>query len=186
MNTWITDHLLRTEEENRNSIINDFAAAERRTRHTEGWVTGYSIKTKLFKSKVDESEDVECNINAMDNDIENNTTSNEGDQNTTEAPQDDQTSNFDDDNMCTICLLAVEDNERVADLSCGHLYHAECLGEWVLKKVCRDHMFNLLVELLSYITLCSSRHNPLLVEFMPFMSGPRHCQRNKIIRRRIR
>ena len=139
MNTWITDHLLRTEEENRSSIINDFAASERRIRQTEGWVTGYRIKVKRYssvgESKVDESEDVECNINAMDNDIENNATSNEGDQNTTEAPQDDQTSNFDDDNMCTICLLAVEDNERVADLSCGHLYHAECLGEWVLKKV---------------------------------------------------
>ena len=140
MNTWITDHLLRTEEENRSSIINDFAAAERRTRQTEGLVTGYRIKTKRYssvgESKVDESEDVECNINAMNNDVENNTASNEGDQQITEAPQDDQTSNFDDVNMCTICLLAVEDSELVADLSCGHLYHAECLGEWILKKVC--------------------------------------------------
>lgn len=139
MNTWITDHLLRTEEENRSSIINDFAASERRIRQTEGWVTGYRIKVKRYssvgESKVDESEDVECNINAMDNDIENNTAINEEEQNTTETPQDDQTRNSDDDNMCTICLLAVEDNERVADLSCGHLYHAECLGEWVLKKV---------------------------------------------------
>ena len=112
MNTWITDHLLRTEEENRSSIINDFAASERRIRQTEGWVTGYRIKVKRYssvgESKVDESEDVECNINAMDNDIENNTASNEGDQNITEAPQDDQTSNFDDDNnrsfcFCTLC-----------------------------------------------------------------------------------
>ncbi|EJK66754.1 hypothetical protein THAOC_12296 [Thalassiosira oceanica] len=35
---------------------------------------------------------------------------------------------------CSICLLAFEEGETVTDLTCGHLYHAECVSEWLLKK----------------------------------------------------
>eukprot|EP00588_Corethron_pennatum_P014557 CAMPEP_0194265662 /NCGR_PEP_ID=MMETSP0169-20130528/832_1 /TAXON_ID=218684 /ORGANISM="Corethron pennatum, Strain L29A3" /LENGTH=385 /DNA_ID=CAMNT_0039006177 /DNA_START=88 /DNA_END=1245 /DNA_ORIENTATION=+ len=35
---------------------------------------------------------------------------------------------------CTICLGAVEDGDRVGELSCGHHFHAECLREWLRRK----------------------------------------------------
>ncbi len=36
---------------------------------------------------------------------------------------------------CSICILELEDGERIADLDCNHYFHSDCLGEWLKKKV---------------------------------------------------
>ena len=36
---------------------------------------------------------------------------------------------------CSICLLDLKDGERIADLSCKHCFHADCIAEWIKKKV---------------------------------------------------
>jgi len=38
---------------------------------------------------------------------------------------------------CSICILELEDGERIADLDCNHYFHADCLSEWIKKKVSR-------------------------------------------------
>eukprot|EP00986_Skeletonema_menzelii_P000399 scaffold111_cov142-Skeletonema_menzelii.AAC.22 len=35
---------------------------------------------------------------------------------------------------CSICILELEDGDRIADLDCGHYFHADCLSEWIKKK----------------------------------------------------
>lgn len=37
---------------------------------------------------------------------------------------------------CSICIIELEDGERIADLNCKHYFHADCLSEWIKKKVC--------------------------------------------------
>ncbi|KAL3782182.1 hypothetical protein ACHAW5_004594 [Stephanodiscus triporus] len=132
MNLWITEHLLQTEIQSRNRIRDEFEHAARLKRRTEGWISGYLIKTKLHSSRdASTNKDSECNGTAVTEDqtaIE-------------DIPQDCPKRNG-RDCMCTICLLELEVGDRVADLSCGHMYHAECLGEWILKKktcpLCQD------------------------------------------------
>lgn len=36
---------------------------------------------------------------------------------------------------CSICILELEDGERIADLDCNHYFHSDCLSEWLKKKV---------------------------------------------------
>ena len=36
---------------------------------------------------------------------------------------------------CSICILDLKDRERIADLNCNHYFHADCLSEWIKKKV---------------------------------------------------
>lgn len=39
--------------------------------------------------------------------------------------------------MCSICMVPLENGERVGDLDCGHHFHVECLKTWVLwRNVC--------------------------------------------------
>ncbi len=137
MNTWITEQILDTEIQARNRIRDQFEYALRQKRRTEGWVSGYSLKTKRYVASGETS--VMRNNTQCDSDRESQTndeTNLEKDEVAREtSSQDDQSTLNSDDYMCTICLLAVEDGEKIADLACGHLYHAECLGEWILKKV---------------------------------------------------
>jgi len=35
---------------------------------------------------------------------------------------------------CSICILELKDGDRIADLSCNHYFHGECLSEWIKKK----------------------------------------------------
>lgn len=124
----------------RNRIQAEIDRADRVKRQTEGVLTGYSIKTKRYSNRdvnedatnsnvepAGDGDDASCDVNSDGGDP-------------TDAPQDQ--SSGDHVMMCAICLLELEGNERVADLSCNHLYHAECLGEWVLKKnscpLCQD------------------------------------------------
>ena len=126
MNLWITEHLLQTEIQSRNRIRDEFEHAVRLKRRTEGWISGYLIKTKLHSSR-DAFTRKDAKFNG--------TAATEDQTAIGDIPQDCPMRNG-RDCMCTICLLELEVGDRVADLSCGHMYHAECLGEWILKKVC--------------------------------------------------
>lgn len=44
------------------------------------------------------------------------------------------TGNEDESFDCTICLAPVEDGEQVGILSCNHLYHSQCLGQWIQRR----------------------------------------------------
>ena len=39
-----------------------------------------------------------------------------------------------DDPTCTICFGPLEDGDRVGDLSCNHIFHAECLKSWLVRR----------------------------------------------------
>jgi hypothetical protein len=148
MNLWITEHLLQTEIQSRNRIRDEFEHAVRLKRRTEGWISGYLIKTKLHSSRdAFTRKDAKFNGTAATEDqtaigdipqdcpMRNGTAATEDQTAIGDIPQDCPMRNG-RDCMCTICLLELEVGDRVADLSCGHMYHAECLGEWILKKVC--------------------------------------------------
>ena len=132
MNIWITEHLLRAEIEDNNRLIEAYDADARRKRREEGWISGWKLKTKRYSSK------------------DNNNVENEEDQ--ISGDLDDKDSTNGDDRICTICLLDIEEGERVSDLTCGHIYHAECLGEWILKKVCIS-VFSMLASYISQLTV---------------------------------
>ena len=46
---------------------------------------------------------------------------------------DDVTDN-DDEVMCTICIADIENGDRVGCLPCDHLFHADCLKEWIKRR----------------------------------------------------
>ena len=143
MNPWITEHLLQAEILSRNRARDEYEHAARLTQRTEGWISGYSIKTKLYSSRDAATEkDVECNANAAT-----------GDKTAIRVTPQDYRERNGYDAMCTICLLELEDGDRVADLRCGHMYHADCLGEWILKKVCPVFVLYLIAMLPFF--LCS-------------------------------
>mmetsp|Transcript_29014 Transcript_29014/g.33340 ORF Transcript_29014/g.33340 Transcript_29014/m.33340 type:complete len:515 (-) Transcript_29014:117-1661(-) len=55
----------------------------------------------------------------------NNDTNHEGD-------EDDE---FDDDEvMCTICMIEIEDGDRIGALPCNHPFHVDCLKEWIKRR----------------------------------------------------
>ena len=35
---------------------------------------------------------------------------------------------------CTICLMEVNDGEQVGVLSCSHIFHVDCLREWIIRR----------------------------------------------------
>lgn len=132
MNDWITEQLLQEEVRTNERIREEFEQAARLQRQRDGEITGYSIKTKRHsKMLAPAGNDEKSNIVLY--------TSGDGPTIGIGATSTDATSpskcSEDSSAMCTICLLELEDGDRIADLGCGHFYHAECLGEWVLKKV---------------------------------------------------
>jgi len=139
INRWIAEKLFQAEIQSRNRIRAEYEDAARLKRQMEGWISGYSLKTKLH-SRSDTTTDNQATKE--------------------ELPQDCRDGN-EFDPMCTICLLDVNDGDRVADLSCGHVFHPDCLGEWILKKVHHLHRF---------LFSC--------VELMPSLPGSRHRQNN--------
>ncbi len=38
------------------------------------------------------------------------------------------------DYVCPVCLIEIEDGDRVGDLTCGHAYHVDCLKAWLKRK----------------------------------------------------
>jgi hypothetical protein len=130
INVWITEQLLEEEIRTNERIREEFEQAARLRRQRDGEITGYSIKTKRHSKIVAFTETDK---------VLYNTVNASGDEPTTVMgvvkSVTSQCKSSEEGTMCTICLLELEDGDRIADLGCGHLYHAECLGEWVLKKV---------------------------------------------------
>lgn len=127
MNGWITEQLLQDEIRTNERIREEFEQAARLQRQREGEITGYAIKTKRHSktSAAIEKDTMNASLG------EDPTVGAE----VTSADVISQNKSSEENAMCTICLLELEDGDRIADLGCGHFYHAECLGEWVLKKV---------------------------------------------------
>jgi len=46
----------------------------------------------------------------------------------------DDDSEFGDDNTCTICFVPIVDGDRVGELACDHVFHVECLKEWLKRR----------------------------------------------------
>ena len=124
-------------------------------RRREGWVIGYRLKTKRYneneKSEKDKDED-QCEDSVLSRlsnvaDDANEEPMEEGKESdvdinqTEDGAQKNQQSpglhitNSDEPDTCTICLLDIEEGEKIADVQCGHMFHADCLSEWILKKV---------------------------------------------------
>ncbi|EED89453.1 predicted protein [Thalassiosira pseudonana CCMP1335] len=112
MNVWITDQILLMETDWRTRLEEEITYAMHLNRRTEGWVSGYKLKTKLYSEPRHDNSDEEAR----------------------EQHSNDSKSVDDIDHMCTICLLEIERGDRIADVKCGHCYHAECLSEWILKR----------------------------------------------------
>ena len=165
-NLWVTEHLLRAEISSRNQIRNEYDEALRVQRRTEGWISGYSIKTKIYsRGGIDDTvravtkEDIDaeyCNAhNSTPTTVDQTVANNE------DTIQKCQSQGY--DSMCTICLLELEVGDRVADLSCGHLYHADCLGEWILKKVSTWLSMILYLLFIIQLTLSYNRYTPFVL-----------------------
>jgi hypothetical protein len=121
MNTWITERVLEIEIDRLTRARDEFVHALLRERRTNGWISAYKLKTKRFSSAVVVDEVELCN--ALEAGEECNQSNNT------------HTVNEEEEHLCTICLLALEEGDRVADVKCKHWYHADCLSEWILKKV---------------------------------------------------
>jgi len=50
------------------------------------------------------------------------------------AEEFDQSDDDEEDFTCTICIMEVEDGDKVGALSCNHIFHVECLKEWIKRK----------------------------------------------------
>jgi hypothetical protein len=172
MNGWITEQLLQDEIRTNERIREEFEQAARLRRQQDGEITGYSIKTKRhFKNyatvtKKDEVSNVAVNESGEE------PTSVQG----VVATSTDVTKCSEEGTMCTICLLELEDGDRIADLGCGHFYHAECLGEWVLKKVniFTSCVLQFFIRLTCHVRLMIiASLLGLCIEFMPIVSRSR-------------
>ncbi len=164
MNPWIADHLLQTEIESHNRVRDDYLTAARVKRQTEGWISGYIIRTKIHSVANDSTAAGDASM----------TRGNRG-------------GGY--DSMCTICLLELEDGDRVADLPCGHMYHAECLGEWILKRVrspiictivTNTHPMSRFSRFLTMNVNVTTPYTP--PELLPPVPGSRCSEGNQILR----
>ena len=80
----------------------------------EGFLFGLKLKTKIYRREV---------LSLRDSDSDS-----------IAGGEDDD--NYDDNViMCSICIIELEDGETIADLNCNHCFHADCLSEWIKKKV---------------------------------------------------
>jgi hypothetical protein len=152
----------------RDRIISQYESAMRARRRTEGWISGYSIRTKRHDARGGVGGGGKRRT-ARDERIEEDG----GGDGRVEGRGEDAF-----DSMCTICLLEVDDGDIVADLSCGHVFHPDCLGEWILKKV--------------RVCVCVSRDCYSLAArdwdiFVRYLPSPRisHIQKLKIVSRPV-
>mmetsp|Transcript_27837 Transcript_27837/g.58504 ORF Transcript_27837/g.58504 Transcript_27837/m.58504 type:complete len:439 (+) Transcript_27837:284-1600(+) len=157
MNDWIAETLLQMEIRERNRVMQEIMQTVHTQRRRDGWVSGYKLKIKTFSSISEDNNeesflkdnDETCGIAFGDEctlgetPSKENETSNLGYGGNTDGLKNDANSldNY-DEYLCIICLLPLENGEQIADLRCGHFYHADCLSEWILKKnscpLCQD------------------------------------------------
>eukprot|EP00956_Cyclotella_meneghiniana_P003453 scaffold4205_cov75-Cyclotella_meneghiniana.AAC.2 len=123
-------------------------------RRREGWVIGYRLKTKRYNENEKRDKDkpeADCkasvqneHINEADNANEEpveeekepdvNINQTEDISQTNQQSSGLQRTDSKEPDTCTICLLDIEEGEKIADVQCGHMFHADCLSEWILKK----------------------------------------------------
>jgi len=81
----------------------------------------------------DTPETVATSFNGSDNDEQSPTA---------DIPNNTCSDEDDDTFECTICLTEVEEGDRVGILSCQHIFHAECLQQWISRRnvcpLCQD------------------------------------------------
>jgi hypothetical protein len=133
-------------------------------RRRDGWVTGYKLKTRRYcgadEKAGDKSDgDMAINTDASEPDAAENdgslvkseekdhvsddeindsnvdTSLEKSGEEVNEQTQDACSRGSGEHDTCTICLLDIEEGDIIADVKCGHHYHADCLKEWILKKV---------------------------------------------------
>jgi len=56
------------------------------------------------------------------------------DMDTERKDNDDTFSDNEDGVTCTICIMDIEDGDRVGVLECNHLFHSDCLKSWIKRK----------------------------------------------------
>lgn len=150
MNDWIAETLLQREIRERNRVMQEIMQTVHTQRRRDGWVSGYKLKIKTFSSISEDNNEESClqengespglafgDVCSLgESPSRENETSNLGYGGNTDRLKNDANSldNY-DEYLCTICLLSLENGEQIADLRCGHFYHADCLSEWILKKV---------------------------------------------------
>ena len=47
---------------------------------------------------------------------------------------DESDDDYEEDFTCTICIMEVEDGDKVGALNCHHIFHVQCLKEWIKRK----------------------------------------------------
>lgn len=135
INTRITDLILEMETQRRRQAEESFAYHRHLQRRQDGWVSGYKLKTKRYCGDQYHSDDSKNDIPTNNGEAKKDETSEESERDESDIhPQD--VCNVDSNaHICTICLLEIEKGDLIADVKCGHFYHANCLSEWILKKV---------------------------------------------------
>jgi len=51
-----------------------------------------------------------------------------------DSSSDDDDSEHEEDFTCAICMMMVEDGDKVGALSCHHIFHVTCLKEWIKRR----------------------------------------------------
>jgi hypothetical protein len=104
-------------------------------RRQDGWVTGYKLKTKRYTGEQYHNNDSKDDIAINEEDARNDEAFEESERDESDKQPQDLCSIDSNVHICTICLLEIEKGDLIADVQCGHFYHANCLSEWILKKV---------------------------------------------------
>ena len=65
-------------------------------------------------------------------------------------------SSLDTDSMCSICLESIDNGERVGDIVCNHLFHLDCLKQWIQRNNCCPMCKH---ERIAHIKIKRSRNN---------------------------
>ncbi|EJK71799.1 hypothetical protein THAOC_06726, partial [Thalassiosira oceanica] len=75
----------------------------------------------------------ESNPNTPDT-VSTNSSEDDVEENESLTPDADIQSNEDESFECTICISPVDDGDQVGVTVCGHIFHSECLKQWVARK----------------------------------------------------
>lgn len=142
LNNWIVEEILRNDTARRHQR-NSALLSELNSRiREEGFVSGYRLKTKVFRCSCGEERGGagELEVADVENLPQSPIAENLTQQSVSTHIENDNTPqshiDYDDSQMCSICILPLEHGDRIADLDCNHYYHSDCLSEWIKTKVC--------------------------------------------------
>eukprot|EP00970_Alexandrium_tamarense_P012580 scaffold2954_cov195-Alexandrium_tamarense.AAC.19 len=140
LNNWIVEEILRNDTARRHQR-NSALLSELNSRiREEGFVSGYRLKTKVFRCSCGEERGGagELEVADVENLPQSPIAENLTQQSVSTHIENDNTPqshiDYDDSQMCSICILPLEHGDRIADLDCNHYYHSDCLSEWIKTK----------------------------------------------------